>query len=99
MAKKENPLLPTPADQYRVLTAEEIQRQLQRILASPEFHGTRRQREFLQFVVTEAIAGRAQEIKAFTVATRVFGRKEDFDQSIDPIVSIQANGLRRALER
>jgi adenylate cyclase len=85
------------ADQVPAVTAEKIQ--LQRILASPEFHGTRRQREFLQFVVSEAIAGRAEEIKAFTVATRVFGRKEDFDQSIDPIVSIQANGVRRALER
>jgi adenylate cyclase len=91
--------LPTPADPDQVPTPEEIQRELQRILASPEFHGTRMQRDFLQFVVTEAIAGNSQEIKAFTVATRVFGRKGDFDQSVDPIVSIQANGLRRALER
>jgi adenylate cyclase len=68
-------------------------------VTSPEFHATGRQKEFLQFVVTEAIAGRSQEIKAYTVATRVFGRKEDFDQTIDPIVSIQASGLRRALER
>lgn len=83
---------PTPA-------AEEIRRQLQRILASPEFHATDRQREFLQFVVTEKIAGRAQGIKGYTVATRVFGRKADFDQATDPIVSIQANQLRRALER
>ena len=33
------------------------------------------------------------------MATQVFGRKEDFDQATDPIVSIQANKLRRALER
>jgi hypothetical protein len=64
---------------------------MERILASPEFHATDRQLEFLQFVVAEAIAGRAQEIKAYTVATRVFGRKADFDQATDPIVSIQAN--------
>ena len=99
MAKKKKPFLPPPADQDPVRTAEMIQLQLQRILASPEFHATPRQRDFLQFVVTETVAGRAKEIKAYTVATRVFGRKEHFDQSIDPIVSIQANGLRRALER
>ena len=29
----------------------------------------------------------------------MFGRREDFDQATDPIVSIQANKLRRALER
>jgi adenylate cyclase len=99
MTENEKPLSTTPGDQGPPLTPEKVQRQLRRILASPEFHATRRQREFLHFVVTETIAGRAQEIKAFTVATRVFGRKEDFDQSLDPIVSIQANGLRRALER
>lgn len=33
------------------------------------------------------------------MATQVFGRKENFDQATDPIVSIQANKLRRALER
>ena len=79
--------------------AEKVQKQLQRILTSPEFQATDRQREFLQFVVAETIAGRVSEIKGYTVATQVFGRKEDFDQAIDPIVSIQANKLRRALER
>ena len=87
------------AEQNPTPTAEEVRRQLQRILDSPEFHATNRQREFLQFVVTETIAGRAEEIKGYTIATRVFGRNEDFDQSIDPIVSIQASRLRRALER
>lgn len=73
--------------------------QLDRILASPDFLGTRFQREFLQFVVSETLAGRADKIKGYTVATRVFGRKPDFDAKSDPIVSIQANALRRALER
>ena len=86
-------------EQRSAPAAEEIRLQLQRVLDSPEFHATRRQREFLQFVVAETIAGRAEEIKGYTIATRVFGRKEDFDQAIDPIVSIQASRLRRALER
>ncbi len=99
MPKKEKSPLGPHAEQDPALATEKIQKQLQRILASPEFHATDRQRDFLQFVVTETIAGRAQEIKGYTVATRVFGRKENFDQTIDPIVSIQASGLRRALER
>ena len=68
---------PAPAD-------EEIQKQLRRILGSPEFQATDRQRDFLQFVITETIAGRDQEIKGYTVATQVFGRKDDFDQATDP---------------
>jgi adenylate cyclase len=49
--------------------------------------------------VETALAGRSHEIKGYTVATQVFGRGEDFNQATDPIVSIQANKLRRALER
>ena len=81
------------------LDARTIQRQLSQILASKEFHATERQREFLKFVVAETVAGRSDEIKGYAVATQVFGRNEDFDQATDPIVSIQANQLRRALER
>lgn len=99
MAKKVKSPLQPRAEEDRGLAAEKIQLQLQRILDSPEFHATVRQREFLKFVVTETIAGRDNEIKGYTVATQVFGRREDFDQAIDPIVSIQANQLRRALER
>jgi len=78
---------------------EIIQQQLQRILSSPEFHATKSQRELFEFVVSESLAERSNEIKAYTIATRVFDRKEDFDPNLDPIVSIQANNLRRALER
>ena len=81
------------------LDKEIIQQQLQRIFYSPEFHATKNQREFFKFVVSETLAERSHEIKAYTIATRVFGRKDDFDPNLDPIVSIHANNLRRALER
>lgn len=83
----------------QTIEKEEIQLQLKRILDSSEFHATHGQRAFLRFVVAEKLAGRADEIKGYTVATQVFGRKTDFDPNLDPIVSIQANKLRRALER
>lgn len=69
------------------------------MLASPEFNATEAQKAFLQFVVGMALTGKSDEIKGYTVATQVFGRREDFDQSTDPVVSIHANKLRRALER
>ena len=82
-----------------LLPADKIFQQLERILGSPEFYGTKAQREFLQYVVKKTIEGKSDEIKGYTVATDVFGRRKDFDQNQDPIVSIQANKLRRALER
>ncbi|MEJ2168339.1 MAG: hypothetical protein P8X90_22710 [Desulfobacterales bacterium] len=80
------------------IPADRVQRQLGRILASPAFRATDAQKAFLEFVVKKTLAGESEEIKGYTIATRVFGRREDFDQATDPIVSIQANKLRRALE-
>ncbi|MGD9384619.1 MAG: hypothetical protein PVH55_11260 [Desulfobacterales bacterium] len=99
MVQEKNTSLKTLLENDSDLTIGKIRRQLQRILDSPEFHATDQQRKFLEFVVTEALAGRNLEIKGYTVATQVFGRKENFSQATDPIVSIQANKLRRALER
>ncbi len=86
------PKSPPPSD-------EEISRQLERVLSSPDFKASPRQIAFLKFVVNKTLAGSAGEIKDYTVATEVFGRGAAFDQSVDPVVSIQASLLRRALER
>jgi adenylate cyclase len=79
--------------------AEYIRQQLSRVLSSPEFKATDAQKTFLKFIVEAVLSGRSNEIKGYTVATQVFGRAEDFNQATDPIVSIQANKRRRALER
>ena len=83
----------------RQFSHEEIMIQLQRILANLDFHASPQQRAFLKFVVDQTLAGNEGEIKGYTVATEVFGRGPDFDQNIDPVVSIHAGKLRRALER
>ena len=80
-------------------TEREIRAQMERILGNPEFRATDRMRDFLRFVVEETLAGRARQLKGFTIATEVFGRNEDFDAAHDPVVRIQAGRLRRALER
>jgi DNA-binding NarL/FixJ family response regulator/TolB-like protein len=76
-----------------------LRRQLDQIFASPDFDASRRSREFLRFVVEETLAGRGQDLTQVAIAVRVFGRKDDFDAVVDPIVRIQAGRLRRSLER
>jgi adenylate cyclase len=49
-------------------------------------------------VVDEALAGRASQLKGYTIALAVYGRKEGFDPQVDPIVRVEAGRLRRALE-
>ncbi|WP_244620030.1 hypothetical protein [Mesorhizobium sp. NFR06] len=69
------------------------------IVTSADFDATGRERRFLTHVVEETLAGRGDRIKAYTIATEVFGRGESFDAQTDPIVRIEAGHLRRALER
>ncbi|MBX4968448.1 hypothetical protein [Rhizobium binae] len=77
---------------------EEVQQQLERILSSDEFRLPERARRFLEFVVTETLAGRRDYLKAFTIAQAVFGRDANFDAQQDPCVRIEAGRLRRELE-
>jgi adenylate cyclase len=92
MSKIQKLKLPPPSNEI-------ISRQLERMLESPDFCASPQQTDFLKFVVNQTLAGNSGEIKGYTVATEVMGRGPDFNQSIDPVVSIQAGRLRRAMER
>ncbi len=85
-------------DNEKCLNPDAIRSQLQRILVSREFVAAQRNHQFLSFVVEETLAGRADRIKAYNIATSVFGRAANFDPQTDPIVRIEASRLRRALE-
>ncbi|WP_275782501.1 adenylate cyclase [Pararhizobium gei] len=78
--------------------AEEIRAQLDRIVKSPEFPTVGRGVAFLTYIVEEALAGRADRIKGYSIALAVFKRDQHFTQE-DPVVRIEAGRLRRVLER
>ncbi len=75
-----------------------IRAQLARILASDRFDASERNRRFLRYVVEECLAGRTQQIKAYSIAVSVFNREPSFDPQSDPIVRLEAGRLRRSLE-
>ncbi|WFU11954.1 hypothetical protein QA646_26630 (plasmid) [Rhizobium sp. CB3090] len=77
----------------------EIREQLQRILSSEEFLAPERGRRFLEYIVEETLAGRADYLKAYTIAQEVFARDASFDAQNDPVVRIEAGRIRRGLER
>ena len=90
--KTQNPKPPPP-------TSEQISGQLQRMLASPDFQASPQQIAFLKLIVERTLAGKARKLDDSTVAGEVFARGPDFDCSNDPIVSIQADILRRKLKQ
>ncbi len=80
-------------------TAELVRFELDRILNSPQFDASERNRRFLDYVVEETLSDRGDRIKAYSIATLVFGRDDSFDPALDPVVRMEARRLRRSLER
>lgn len=85
---------PGEASVFRELRAE-----VKRVIDSPDFMVPERARKFLAYITEEALAGRADRIKAYSIATDVLGRDTSFDSQTDPVVRIEAGRVRRALER
>jgi len=69
-----------------------------RLLASPAFARSERQRRFLQYIVTETLAGREERLKGYAIGVEVFDRDRHFDPAIDSIVRVEAARLRWKLQ-
>jgi TolB-like protein len=74
-----------------------IRHQLDRILNSGPFHQSPRRQRFLEYLVTETLAGRGERLKGYNIALEVFDRRETFDPTVDPVVRIEAARLREKL--
>lgn len=95
--------MPHPAQDWSAAKAgtpapDEIRAALGRVLASPGLTSSNRRRDFLRFVVEEALAGRAPGLKGIVIAREVYGRDEDFSGKSDPVVRLDAGRLRRDLD-
>lgn len=75
----------------------EINAEVERILSSGDFAQSKRLQEFLRFIVGEALAGRGEALKEYTIAVDVFERSESFDPQTNSIVRVEANRLRNKL--
>ncbi len=74
-----------------------IREQLHRIVSSGPFLQSRRRQRFLEYLVNETLAGRAERLKGYNVALEVFDRSQSFDPTVDPLVRIEAARLRERL--
>jgi TolB-like protein len=75
----------------------DVRAQVQRIAYSDAFKHSERRQKFLRYIVEEALAGRADRLKGYTIATDVFERPSTFDPQLDPVVRIEAGRLRDKL--
>ncbi len=77
---------------------EAVAAHLERVLGSATFRGAERSRSLLRFIVEEALQGRADRLKDYTLGSEALGRGEQFDPRTDPIARVEASRLRSRLD-
>jgi hypothetical protein len=89
-----------PSDRWTPVSEadrELVQKELEAILASYHFRGSKRYPAFLKYVVDAVLAGRSSNLKERTLGVEVFGRSPDYDTSADPVVRFSASEVRKRL--
>ena len=79
-------------------SAEDVRRQLGRVLASDGFANAERMSRFLRYVVERTLAGEADRLKEYAIGVDVFDRREDYDPRVDSIVRVEAARLRTKVD-
>jgi len=76
---------------------DQVEGALNSVLSSDEFSGADRLKEFLQYVVTEDLAGRGAMLRAKTIAVDVY-RRQSGEADAENLVRVDAGRLRRRLD-
>ena len=85
-------LIPTTEEDRR-----EVQLELERILASPPFTGSRRYPALLRHVVEKTLRGEVDDLKERILGIEVFQRPNGYDTNADPVVRFSAGEIRRRI--
>jgi hypothetical protein len=83
---------PTSAGERELVLTE-----LEAILSSYHFRGSKRYPALLKFVVTATLDGRSGDLKERTLGVEVFGRDPDYDTNADPVVRFSASEVRKRI--
>lgn len=92
LGQKANGLPDSPGNRHA-----EILDQLTQIQNSPAFCNSARSKEFLSYVVEQALAGHAENLKERSIGVDLFHRSPTYDTGEDPIVRVKAGEVRRRL--
>jgi hypothetical protein len=76
---------------------DQVRDQLQRILASPAFHNSKRYASVLRFIVEQTLQGFGDQLKERTIGMEVFNRPPDYDTATDHAVRSAVAEIRKRL--
>ncbi len=74
-----------------------VLRELEAILSSHHFRGSKRYPAMLKYVVEAALKERLSDLKERTLGIEVFGREPNYDTSADPVVRLSAGEVRKRI--
>jgi len=80
------------------ISADTVQAQVEKVLASPGFATSERHSKLLRYLVSISLAGRSAEIKEYVLGVELFGRGQAFDPQTDAIVRTEMSRLRAKLK-
>ncbi len=81
------------------MTLPAIDSLVRKIVSSRAMARSERLARFLEYTVSETLAGNSGQIKEFVLGVEVFGRTPDYDPRLDPIVRVEARRLRMKLRK
>jgi hypothetical protein len=84
--------MPTTAEER-----EAVLQELEAILSSYHFRGSKRYPALLQYVVDAALENRIGDLKERTLGVEVFGRDPGYDTNADPVVRVSAGEVRKRI--
>jgi len=76
---------------------ESIRRELERIVSSNGFAGSKQCQVFLQLIVKHALAEEFDQLRERMIGVEMFGRQVDYDTSNDAVVRVRASEVRKRL--
>jgi hypothetical protein len=82
------------------LSAEQVQlihNELESVIASDAFTGSKRCQDFLRLVVAHTLAGDLDELRERMIGVEMFHRAADYDTSNDAVVRVRATEVRKRL--
>jgi len=84
--------IPTTAEEREIVLQE-----LEAILSSYHFRGSKRYPALLRYVVDAALENRIGDLKERTLGAEVFGRDPGYDTNADPVVRVSAGEVRKRI--
>jgi hypothetical protein len=74
-----------------------LKRSMNEITQGAAFKGSPRSVQFLEYVISQAAAGRTDDLKERTIGVELFGRPPTYDTGQDAIVRVTASDVRKRL--